>query len=199
MLPSAAACRHPLSETLQKRIRAHEGNRSKRGFCCQLVIGLCLPAGLLTQGEWDYDRQVRPLPCGGAAGFPAVPAFCAAASGKPRISVGCQRGGAYRYLHARPCRGARLWAALVRCRSAAALHAGTGRCAPSPAHCCNQMLCTLPATPLLPLDRDMDVLRKEASAVLSTSLHPTSYELLEHIDSEAAFAGGKVLFNVYVK
>lgn len=94
--------RHPLSETLQKRIRAHEGNRSKRGFCCQLVIGLCLPAGLLTQGEWDYDR-------------------------------------------------------------------------------------------------DMDVLRKEASAVLSTSLHPTSYELLEHIDSEAAFAGGKVLFNVYVK
>lgn len=61
------------------------------------------------------------------------------------------------------------------------------------------MLCTLPATPLLPLDRDMDVLRKEASAVLSTSLHPTSYELLEHIDSEAAFAGGKVLFNVYVK
>lgn len=56
-------CRHALSETLQKRIRAHEGNRSKRGLCCQLVVGLCLPAGLLTQGEWDYDRQARALLC----------------------------------------------------------------------------------------------------------------------------------------
>ncbi|KAL4433746.1 hypothetical protein ABPG75_000187 [Micractinium tetrahymenae] len=94
--------RHPLSEALQKRIRAHDRHRSTRGFCCQIVVGLCLPAGLLTQGEWDYDR-------------------------------------------------------------------------------------------------DMDVLRKEAAAVLSTFMQPASYELLEHIDSEAAFAGGKCLFYLYVK
>ncbi len=47
--------------------------------------------------------------------------------------------------------------------------------------------------------RDMDVLQKEASHVLSTYLQPASYELREHINSEAGFAGGKVLFYLYVK
>lgn len=43
------------------------------------------------------------------------------------------------------------------------------------------------------------MLRKEAAAVLSTALHPSSYELLEHIDSEARFPDGKCLFYLYVK
>lgn len=47
-------------------------------------------------------------------------------------------------------------------------------------------------------DRDMDVLRKEAATILSSFFPPTDYELVEHIDSEADFACGKVLFYLYI-
>ncbi|PSC68754.1 hypothetical protein C2E20_7682 [Micractinium conductrix] len=46
-------------------------------------------------------------------------------------------------------------------------------------------------------DRDMDVLRKEAAAALAAHLPPGSWELVEHIDSEAEFGGGKPLFHLY--
>lgn len=47
-------------------------------------------------------------------------------------------------------------------------------------------------------DRDMDVLRREASVVLAAHFPPGEFELQEHIDSETSFKNGKLLFALYL-
>lgn len=54
--------RWPLSDLLQRRIRAHERNAGCACFFVQLFFGLCLPSGLLVGTEaFDYDRDVDVL------------------------------------------------------------------------------------------------------------------------------------------
>lgn len=89
--------------------------------------------------------------------------------------------------------------------STASLHVRPGQPPPAantPPFAYTPHLSHLPHTshlirPPLP-DRDMDVLRREVAAVLGRHLAPGEWELTEHIDSEAAWAGGKRLFILYL-
>ena len=67
----------------------------------------------------------------------------------------------------------------------------------------SQHALTLTATALLTwrhlgADRDMETLRREATAVLSARLLPGDYELQPKVQGDGGFRDGKVLFAVYL-